>query len=60
MPEILRDIKYASVGSLVAFQLSNVFHIFLGKKAFNNPEIKIKVKTIVGNIKAPLGVDIIN
>jgi len=36
-PVIRRLMKNVLVGSLVAFQLSNVFHITFGIMAFNKP-----------------------
>lgn len=56
-PTNLRVIKKAAVGSLTAFQPSNVFHIILGLNAFNKPTINISMKTIVGMIMIPLGIN---
>lgn len=58
IPEILRAMKYVLLGSFVAFQLSNVFHISLGAIAFNNPLINIKPNISIGNSSIPFGIGI--
>jgi uncharacterized membrane protein len=56
IPAILRNIKKAFVGSLVAFQLSNISHILFGYTAFNNPVKNIKLAIIIGIIVSPFGI----